>query len=59
MDIYKKKDMQLKNSWRSKSKQWDKIQINVRISAITIFNLDIDFSTKKFSLSIMNFKISN
>jgi hypothetical protein len=50
--------MKFKNSW-SKRKQWDKIQINVRIGAITVFNLDIDWSNNKFSLSIMNFKISN
>lgn len=51
--------MKLKNSWKSSTKQWDKIQINVRLGAVTIFNLDIDWSSKKFSLSIMNFKLSN
>jgi hypothetical protein len=51
--------MKFKNSWGSKSKQWDKIQINVRIGAVTVFNLDIDWSSKTFSLSLMNFKISN
>lgn len=51
--------MKFKNSWGSKIKQWDKIQVNVRLGAITVFNLDFDWSEKKFSLSIMNFKISN
>jgi hypothetical protein len=51
--------MKFKNSWKSNAKQWDKIQINVRIGAVTVFNLDIDWSAKKFSLSLMNFKISN
>jgi hypothetical protein len=50
--------MKFKNSW-TKRKQWNKIQINVRIGAITVFNLDIDWGNKKFSLSIMNFKVSN
>lgn len=51
--------MKLINSWKSSTKQWDKIQINVRLGAVTIFNLDTDWSSKKFSLSIMNFKLSN
>lgn len=51
--------MKFKNSWRSRNKKWDKIQINVRLGAITVFNLDVDWSIKKFSLSVMNFKISN
>jgi len=51
--------MKFKNSWGSKIKQWDKIQINVRGGAITVFNLDLDWSSKKFSLSVMNFKLSN
>jgi len=50
--------MKFKNSW-SKRKQWDKIQINVRLGAVTVFDLNIDWGSKKFSLSIMNFKISN
>ena len=50
--------MKFKNTW-TKRKQWNKIQINVRIGAITVFNLDIDWGNKKFSLSIMNFKVSN
>ena len=50
--------MKFKNSWK-KTKKWDKIQINVRIGAITVFELDLDWSNKKFSLSVMNFKISN
>jgi hypothetical protein len=57
--IKEKHNMKIKNSWRSPNKQWDKIQINVRLGAVTIFNLDIDWSSKKFSLSIMNFKLSN
>lgn len=51
--------MKFKNSWKSKSKQWDKLQINVRLGAVTVFNLDLDWSKRKFSLSILNFKISN
>ena len=51
--------MKFKNSWKSKTKQWDKIQINIRVGAVTVFNLDVDWGNKKFSLSIMNFKLSN
>lgn len=51
--------MKFKNSWKSNTKQWDKLQINIRIGAITVFNLEVDWSRKKFSLSVMNFKLSN
>ena len=51
--------MKFKNSWKSNTKQWDKLQINIRLGAVTVFNLDIDWSKRKFSLSVMNFKLSN
>ena len=51
--------MKFKNSWKSNTKQWDKLQINIRVGAITVFNLEVDWSRKKFSLSEMNFKLSN
>lgn len=51
--------MKFKHTWGSKFKKWDKIQINIRIGAVTVFYLDLDWSEKRFSLSLMNFKISN
>lgn len=51
--------MKFKHSWGSKFKQWDKIQINIRIGAVTVFYLDLDWSARRFSLALMNFKISN
>ena len=51
--------MKFKNSWGSRFKQWDKIQINLRIGAVTVFNLDLDWSAERFSISLINFKISN
>ena len=51
--------MKLRNTWGSKLKQWDKIDINVRIGIVTVFNFKADWSDKLFSLSVMNFKITN
>lgn len=50
--------MKFKNSWGS-NKKWGKLQINVRLGAVTVFNLDLDWTNKKFTLGIMNFKITN
>jgi hypothetical protein len=60
-EIYKRNNriMKFKHTWGSKFKQWDKIQINIRIGAVTVFYLDLDWSARRFSLSLMNFKISN
>jgi hypothetical protein len=51
--------LKLINSWRSRSKQFDKINVEVRISSITVFNLSIDISSKSFRIVICNFGISN
>lgn len=51
--------MKLKSTWGAKLKQWDKIDINVRVGAITVFPLNADWSDKLFSLSVANFKLTN
>jgi len=45
------------NSWTN-SKQADKIEINIRISKLTILEIDIDFSRKEYKLMIFNFGIA-
>jgi hypothetical protein len=50
--------MKIINSWKSKVKQFDKFEITVRISILTIFELNIDFSEKSYRLIILNFGIN-
>jgi len=40
-----------------KAKQADKIQIEIRISKITLLEISFDFSSKKFRLEICNLAI--
>ena len=47
------------NSWKSKVKQSDKIDITVRISSLSVFELNIDFSKKFYRLVILNFGINS
>jgi hypothetical protein len=51
--------MKFINSWNSKSKQFDKIEIEIRLSIVTLFSLYVDFSKKEFKLCVMNFAIKN
>ncbi len=44
-----------KNGWRSPSKQWDKIEIVLRLSYFTLFALKYDRSSDKLSIAICNF----
>ena len=45
------------NSWTSKVKQKDKFEIIIRISTVTIFELNIDLSKKLYSFTLLNFGI--
>lgn len=51
--------MKFINSWSSKIKQFDKINILIRISILTIFQLYFDISNKKYEIKIFNFGIKN
>jgi hypothetical protein len=42
------------NSWKSRTKQWDKFCIKFRIGKITVFDFYGDFSRKQFGISIFN-----
>lgn len=46
------------NSWTSKVKQKDKFEIIIRISTVTIFELNIDLSKKTYKLVLFNLGIS-
>jgi hypothetical protein len=45
------------NSWTSKKKQFDVIDISVRLSKITVFELFLDISKKHFKLTLLNFSL--
>lgn len=51
--------MRILNSWRSPVKQFDKIDIKVRISALTLVALYCDLSSKEIKFSLLNFTIAN
>jgi len=42
------------NSWKSKTKQKDKFEITIRISTITLFEINIDLSKKSYSFMLLN-----
>ena len=45
------------NSWKAKNKQSDKVKIEIRISKLTIFNIEYDRSDFKIKIMIFNFGI--
>lgn len=47
------------NSWKSTVKQKDKVNIEIRISFITLFRLYFDISSKEFRITLFNYGISN
>jgi hypothetical protein len=51
------KIMNITNSWKSKVKQKDKIEITLRISMITILEINIDFSKKSYNFMLLNFGV--
>ena len=53
-----KKEVRFKNSW-GKRLQWDKINLYLRLGPVIVFELDTDWSNRRFSLAVLNFKITN
>jgi hypothetical protein len=51
--------MKFRNSWKSASKQWDKLTIKVRISSLDIFALEIDLSRDFYLVTLLNLTIKN
>ena len=49
--------MKFTNSWKAINAQRDKLRIVVRVSSLTLFELNIDFSSKLYKLTIFNFGI--
>jgi len=51
--------MKLRNNWKAKNKQWDKLMIRVRISSLDIFTVEIDISREFYMITILNLCIKN
>jgi len=45
----------VKNGWKVQNKQGDKVMIKVRFGKLTVFDLNIDFGSKRYSLTLFNF----
>ena len=51
--------MKFRNSWKSSTKQWDKIMIRVRLSSLDILSFEMDISRNFYLLTILNLTIKN
>lgn len=51
--------MKITNGWRSQNKNVDRIELKVRLGAVTVFELSADLSAKKWRLGLFNFFWSN
>jgi hypothetical protein len=51
--------MKFRNSWKSSTKQWDKIMIRIRLSSLDIFTFEMDISRNFYLLTILNLTIKN
>jgi len=47
--------MEIKNTWNTENKQSDKIMIKVRFGKLTLFDLNVDVSKKRFTITLANF----
>ncbi len=51
--------MKFRNNWKSSNRQWDKLMIRLRVSALDILSVEIDISREFYLLTILNFTIKN
>ena len=51
--------MKFRNGWNSYTKQWDKLNIKLRLSFIDILAIEIDVSRNFYLLTILNFTFKN
>lgn len=45
------------NSWKTKSKQWDKFALKLRLGKLTIIDIYADISRKQYGISLFNLGI--
>lgn len=51
--------MKFINGWKNKNKQSDKINFELRIGYITIFEIHADWSDRKYRIGFFNFAVGN
>jgi hypothetical protein len=51
--------MKFRNSWNTYSKQWDKLNIKLRISFIDILAIEVDVSRDFYLFTILNLTLKN
>jgi hypothetical protein len=51
--------MKFRNNWNVPHKQWDKLQIRIRVGKIDFLTVEIDISREFYSLTILNFTLKN
>ena len=55
--LMKHKIMKFRNNWKIHNKQWDKLQLKLRLGKIDVFTLEADISSKFYMITILNFSI--
>ena len=51
--------MKFRNSWKTKNKQWDKIQIRLRLGEIDFITVEVDVSRNFYMFTLLNFTLKN
>jgi hypothetical protein len=51
--------MKLTNGWRSQNKNVDRIEVKLRLGAVTVLELGADLSARKWRVGMFNFFLSN
>ncbi len=47
------------NSWRSHKRNWDKIDLTIRVSSLTIISVKADLSRRYYRINILNLGIKS
>lgn len=51
--------MKFRNGWNTYTKQWDKLNIKLRISFIDILAIEVDISRDFYLLTVLNLTFKN
>ena len=51
--------MKFRNNWGIPNKQWDKVQIKIRISKLDLLAIECDNSRNFYMIIILNFTFKN
>jgi hypothetical protein len=51
--------MKIRNSWKARNKQWDKVCIRFRLGYFDLFTIEMDISRQFYMLTLLNVTIKN